>query len=93
MEDAINISAVRNGPSPNTVFAQPSEMLECETDDPSYHNLMISRERVQAYQCTQTDPGKWSAENLGMVYAIFASKGHHFPGVQYSRKNIVFSKK
>ena len=80
----------RNGYSPyNTVFAQPKGMLKCETDDPFYSQLIISQDRVQAYQCTRISPGHWSGEDLGMVHAIFAIEGSHFPGKQYLNKKIV----
>ena len=89
--DAINISTQRDGPSPyNTVFARPHEMLECETDDLYYRTLIISKDKVQAYQCTRVNPGQWSVENLGMVHAYFAIDGSHFPGKQYLYKNIKF---
>ena len=89
--DAINISTQRDGPSPyNTVFACPNELRECETDDLCYPTLIISKDKVQAYQCTRVNPGQWSAESLGMVHALFAIDGSHFPGKQYLYKNIKF---
>ena len=88
--DAIKMSAKRGDHyHSNTVFAQPNEMIECETDDISYGTLTISINKVQAYQCTKIKPGRWSAKNVGMVPAIFALGGSHFPGEHYLYKNVV----
>ena len=92
-DDAINTSALRDESiTLNTVFAQPFEMLECETDDPVNPTLIISEDKVQAYQCTKILTGQWLSENVGMVHAIFSSDGNHFPGEQYLHKNVIFPK-
>jgi len=71
----------------NTVFNNPYKFLECDT---LFGTLIISRQPVQAYQCTRIN-GQWTATSCGKVHAVFNMNGNHFPGPQYLFQKIVFT--
>jgi len=52
-------------------------------DDPLKSYLIISRFRVQAFECIKNRNGIWEAHDLGKIYAIFTSDGYYFTGLFY----------
>ena len=83
-QDAVNISVKRGSSYDlNTVFEKPNYFIKCKTDDIHNPKLTISNQPVQAFQCIKNNYGDWEAHSLGIVYAIFAMNGSHFPGYLY----------
>lgn len=73
----------------NTVFRNSKGYLLCKTNDAKYPSLVMSKEKVETFQCRYNKSTEtWSASFEGHFHSIFTINATHFPGYVYRNVNF-----